>query len=165
MARWMTLLGLAAALLAGWGVYLFFSSDPVERSASLILFPDDQQIITAGEIIYKENCAACHGANLEGQVEDWRSPGPDGLMPAPPHDENGHTWHHAEEVLFAITKLGVAKAAGLSDYQSNMPAYEGVLTDAEIIAVLSFIKSTWPEEMRKGHDEMSELYSMEGESG
>ena len=68
MARWMTLLGLAAALLAGWGVYLFFSSDPVERSASLILFPDDQQIITAGEIIYKENCAACHGADGTGNT-------------------------------------------------------------------------------------------------
>ena len=44
----------------------------------------------AGAQLYAENCASCHGANLEGQA-DWRSPGPDGRLPAPPHDETGHT--------------------------------------------------------------------------
>ena len=30
-----------------------------------------------GEIHYQENCASCHGANLEGQP-DWRSRLPNG---------------------------------------------------------------------------------------
>ena len=35
-----------------------------------------------------------------------------------------------------------------------MPAYEGILSDAEIVAVLSFIKSTWPDEIRQRHDDL-----------
>lgn len=82
-------------------------------------------------------------------------------MPAPPHDETGHTWHHPDEILFKITKLGIVKAANLKDYKSAMPAYENILSDAEIIAVLSYIKSTWPDEVRAGHDEMNARYAME----
>ena len=40
------------------------------------------------------------------------------------------------------------------DYASNMPIYDGVLSDEEIIAVISYIKSTWPEEIRARHTEM-----------
>ncbi len=161
MKKWMTLLGLVAALLAGWVLYLLSDIGQEERSAGLILAPDDQQVVAAGAALYRENCASCHGEKLEGQVEDWRAPGPDGLMPAPPHDETGHTWHHAETLLFEITKLGVGKAAGLKNYKSAMPAYDGILSDEEIIAVLSFIKSTWPDDIREQHDEISILFAME----
>ncbi len=40
------------------------------------------------------------------------------------------------------------------DYAPNMPVYEDTLTDDEIIAVLSYIKSTWPQDMRDRHDAM-----------
>ena len=40
-------------------------------------------------------------------------------------------------------------------YQSDMPGYDGVLTDQEIIAVLSYIKSRWPPDIRARHDEMN----------
>lgn len=161
MAKWMIPAVIFAALTAGLGFY-FLSPWQDSRSAKgLILKPDNVQVVAMGRQVYADNCAACHGANLEGQVEDWRSPGTDGMMPAPPHDETGHTWHHGEELLFAITKYGPAKAAGLEGYRSAMPAYDGILTDEAIIAVLSFIKSTWPEEIRKGHDQMSILQAME----
>ncbi len=90
---------------------------------------------------------ACHGAKLEGQP-NWRDRDASGRLPAPPHDPSGHTWHHPDEQLFALTKHGVAKVANLKDYQSNMPAYEGVLSDAEIVAVLSWIKAQWPAEIQ-----------------
>jgi len=126
-----------------------------------LLKPEDRRVLAAGETLYVANCASCHGVKLEGQVEDWRSPGPDGLMPAPPHDETGHTWHHTDQILFEITKYGIVAAANLKNYTSAMPVYEGVLTDAEIIAVLSYIKSTWPDEIRSGHDEMNTRYALE----
>jgi mono/diheme cytochrome c family protein len=44
-----------------------------------------------GRVVHVEHCAACHGAHLEGQP-DWQVRGPDGLLPAPPHDASGHTW-------------------------------------------------------------------------
>jgi mono/diheme cytochrome c family protein len=63
-------------------------------------------------------------------------------MPAPPHDESGHTWHHPDDMLFDITKHGIARYAP-PGYQSDMPAFGGVLSDDEIRAVLAFIKSHW----------------------
>ncbi len=118
-----------------------------------LLRPDDARIIAQGREIYRENCASCHGKNLEGQPE-WKTHGPDGKLPAPPHDDSGHTWHHADQLLFDLTKFGLKKFAG-EDYKSNMPAYETVLTDAEIIAALSFIKSRWSEGIRARHDRMN----------
>ena len=34
------------------------------------------------------------------------------------------------------------------DYESDMPAFEGILTEEQIGDVLSYIKSTWPERER-----------------
>ena len=139
-----------ALVVAVWAVQ--------EREAAaetVVLQPDDAPLVAMGEAVYAGNCASCHGASLEGQTPDWRMPGPDGRLPAPPHDETGHTWHHDGDKLFRLTKYGLAELLGPdSDYQSAMPAYEGVLTDEEILAVLSYIKSTWPADVRERHDTM-----------
>ena len=105
--------------------------------------PEDARGVALGQAIYGERCASCHGANLEGQP-DWRTRKPDGRLPAPPHDETGHTWHHPDEILFGITKLGVKPPLAPKGYQSDMPAFGETLTDDEIWAVLAFIKSRWP---------------------
>lgn len=99
-----------------------------------------------GRLIYIENCQACHGNKLQGQ-SNWQSRKADGRLPAPPHDETGHTWHHPDQVLFTLTKYGPSVMAG-QGYESDMPAYDGVLSDAEIEQVLDYIKSTWPEDIR-----------------
>jgi len=114
----------------------------------------EPEAVALGAEIYGDHCAACHGADLEGQVPDWRSPGPDGRLPAPPHDASGHTWHHADLLLFRITKYGTEALIG-GDYRSNMIGFGDVLSDAEIIAVLAYIKSTWPEEVRAAHDRIN----------
>ena len=76
-------------------------------------------------------------------------------MPAPPHNERGHTWHHTDHLLFDLTKYGVEKIVKMENYKSNMPAYESVLSDDEIIAVLSYIKSTWPQDIQARHDQLN----------
>jgi mono/diheme cytochrome c family protein len=119
-----------------------------------VLRPDDPQVVNMGARIYTQHCAACHGTRGEGQP-DWRERGPDGLMRAPPHDESGHTWHHPDAQLVAITKHGLAKLIRQPDYQTHMPVYDGVLSDPEIIAVLSWIKAQWPKEIRARHDELN----------
>lgn len=138
---------IAAAVFAVWQLQK-------PATAAALLLPDDSVIVKEGAAIYAQQCAACHGVDLEGQP-NWRQMDENGRLPAPPHDETGHTWHHSDALLFAITKFGTAKAAGLEDYESDMPAYEGVLTDAEIVAVLSFIKSRWPSEVRERHDALT----------
>lgn len=74
-------------------------------------------------------------------------------MPAPPHDESGHTWHHADRDLFTITKHGLG--AIVPGYESDMPAFAEVLSDADIKAVLAFIKTSWPERERDFQAEVS----------
>jgi mono/diheme cytochrome c family protein len=118
------------------------------------LQPGDTAVVALGKKVYDAQCAACHGAQLQGQP-NWRERDASGRLPAPPHDATGHTWHHPDEVLFRITKLGVARAANLKDYVSTMPPYEGVLSDAEIVAVLSYIKARWPADIRRKHDELN----------
>lgn len=118
------------------------------------LQPGDAKVVAQGQSIYQTHCAACHGAKLEGQP-NWRERDAKGLLPAPPHDASGHTWHHPDDVLVRITKLGVAKAANLKDYASAMPAYERVLSDQEIVAVLSWIKAQWPAPIRDKHDQIN----------
>ena len=106
----------------------------------------DRDII-AGERLYQQQCASCHGANLEGQP-NWQSPNDDGVLPAPPHDASGHTWHHDNALLFEYTKLGGRGALavrGIADFNSGMPAFNGVITDDEIWDILAYIRSIWPE--------------------
>jgi len=108
-------------------------------------------VIAEGQVIYEENCAACHGAQLEGEP-NWRERDAEGYLPAPPHDPSGHTWHHPDAQLFMITKFGTEAMVG-NGYQSRMGAYEDVLSDEEIVKVLAFIKSTWPDQIVEMHNE------------
>jgi mono/diheme cytochrome c family protein len=106
--------------------------------------PSDATQVALGRMAYAQHCASCHGAKLEGQP-NWRDRLPNGRMPAPPHDETGHTWHHPDGVLFGITKEGLVPGRyAPKGYQSDMPGFGGVLSDDEIWAVLAYLKSTWP---------------------
>jgi mono/diheme cytochrome c family protein len=75
-------------------------------------------------------------------------------MPAPPHDDTGHTWHHPDEVLFGITKHGLVPPYAPPGYDSDMPGFAGKLSDSEIRAVLAYIASHWSSEVRKHRAEM-----------
>ncbi|WP_119304639.1 c-type cytochrome [Dongia deserti] len=108
--------------------------------------PNDAQQVSAGEVVYRAHCASCHGVNLEGQP-DWRNRLPNGRLPAPPHDASGHTWHHPDDVLLQIVRDGPAFYASLG-VQTDMPAFGNVLSEEEIAAVMTYIKSTWPPEIQ-----------------
>lgn len=112
----------------------------------------DPTMVSEGRAIYATYCAGCHGANLEGQP-NWQQRLPNGMMPAPPHDATGHTWHHADDLLFLITKEG---GVGPPGYVSGMPGFGGQLSDAEIWEVLAYIKSTWPPEIQAMQQEITQ---------
>jgi mono/diheme cytochrome c family protein len=137
---------MAALLAVGAGALALAPGLRSTHPEGTPLLPLDPAEIALGERVYAEACASCHGATLEGQP-NWQARNADGKLPAPPHDETGHSWHHPDAQLFAITKFGLAPIAG-PDYATDMPAFEGQLTDAEILAVLAYIKSRWPEKIR-----------------
>lgn len=145
-SRWGLLVSCYALLLAGCG------ESPAPGGVRIA--SDDPGVLARGQAVYAQHCAACHGARLEGQPR-WRERDATGRLPAPPHDASGHTWHHPDQVLFDITKHGVAEAANLQGYESAMPAYANVLADADIVAVLAWIRSQWPDEIRRQQEEVN----------
>ena len=140
----------AVLLAIGVGYYWYVGSS----GGRVSLAYRDSAMVVLGAEVYAAHCAACHGASLEGQA-NWRERGADGRLPAPPHDETGHTWHHGDQQLFELTKYGPAALVG-GDYKSDMPAYDGLLSDREILASLAFIKSTWPASIQQRHDEINQ---------
>ena len=119
---------------------------------------NDAEQLALGQEAYTEACASCHGANLEGQP-NWKVRQANGRLPAPPHDDTGHTWHHPDQMLFEITKLGV-EALGPEGYESDMPGFADTLSDEQIRAVLAYIESTWPPEVRAQQERRTERYQV-----
>ena len=103
----------------------------------------DAERVSRGASLYAENCASCHGANLEG-APNWKQTLADGSFPPPPHDSSGHTWHHSDALLLSIMAKG-----GDPAYNSRMPAFEDKLTQEERSAILEFFKSRWGKDERE----------------
>ncbi|NOZ55021.1 MAG: cytochrome c [Gammaproteobacteria bacterium] len=126
-------------------VFQSYSNEVTAAQPDMPANPANTTQVQQGKKIYGRFCALCHGRNLEGQA-NWRIRKPDGKLPAPPHDETGHTWHHPDQVLFDITKFGLVPPNAPENYQTDMPAWKETLSDADIWAVLAYIKSRWPPE-------------------
>ncbi len=133
------------------GIYLSIGKPTAE--ATLSADPSNAELVALGRQVYASQCAACHGANLEGQP-NWRSRKANGRLPAPPHDASGHTWHHDDVSLFNLTKFGLSAVVG-QPVQTDMPVYEGVLSDEQIWAVLAYIKSRWPGKIQQRQSDMN----------
>jgi len=149
MNRLSCAVGFASVLAVSIGGYLW--SDLAD--ANRIPYTSVRDI-AEGERVYLQHCASCHGVDLRGEPT-WQRRDVNGLLPAPPHDSSGHTWHHDDQMLFEFVKYGPQRFAG-ADYQSKMPAYAEVLPDRAIWAVLAYIKSTWPDEIIRRHNRFSE---------
>lgn len=138
-------IGLVVAAVAAGAVWWWQGRSRIDAS--------DMAAVERGRVVYAKSCAECHGQDLQGEA-DWRVRKPNGELPAPPHDSSGHTWHHDDEYLFAVTKHGLARFAP-PDYKSAMPSFVGTLSDADIRAALAYIKSTWPEEIRQRQEALN----------
>lgn len=99
----------------------------------------------SGAALYATNCASCHGEPGVSRP----------ILPnTPPHDGSGHTWHHPDRLLFGwVLDRGPLAV--------TMPAFRGVLDEEEVIAILAYIKSTWPEDIRQFQREGSEQYELQ----
>jgi len=148
----------AAALAVGLGALIWWDAQVRTAQHSAVPDLDAAERVTAGRPIYDLHCAACHGVRLEGQ-SDWRDRLPSGRLPAPPHDDSGHTWHHPLEVLFAITKHGLVPPYAPQGYQSDMPAFADRLSDEDIWNVLAYIRSRWSDRVRSTHDELQRRHA------
>jgi len=123
---------------------LYFSSN--WGSAEARVDQSDPQVIATGKVAYEQFCSSCHGIDLKGQP-NWKTTKADGILPAPPHDKSGHTWHHSDEILFNYIKGG-GESLGIKDFKSGMPPFKSMMNDTKIWSTLAYIKSRWPEKNR-----------------
>lgn len=142
-------LAIAAMILLTFGVSL-----PGFERDTLALGWSGTSEAELGANVYRTNCAACHGPSGEGQP-NWQQRGPNGVLPAPPHDSTGHTWHHADGLLYRIIRDGGAQFAGPTT-PSGMPAFGELLSDEETRAVIVHLKSRWGDEERAFQSQVSE---------
>jgi len=98
-----------------------------QGSRSDPILPATGETYAQGKAVYDSTCAACHGANGEGGVGAILNGSPE-----------SHSWHHLDAQLIRIVKEGIPG--------SEMPPHAEHLTDEEIIAVLSYIKTWWSDE-------------------
>ena len=99
-----------------------------------------------GPEIFATTCAVCHGAAGEGQP-NWRIAKEDGTLPPPPLNGDGHTWHHADGLLYRI----VSRGGAIPGYKSGMPAFGDQLSREEIVDVLTYVKSLWGDKSFQEH--------------
>lgn len=102
--------------------------------------------LAAGQKVYAVQCAACHGARGEGQ-SDWDRPNPSGDLPAPPHNQTGHTWKHSDAMLYRILSNGWRDPFNKS-HDLTMPGFGKVLSPAQRRDVLNYLKTMWTPEQR-----------------
>jgi mono/diheme cytochrome c family protein len=112
--------------------------------------------IAEGQALYETYCASCHGVEGEGQP-NWKTPNQQGVLPAPPHDNSGHTWHHADEQLLEL----IAGGSGLAN--SGMPAFGDSLNRSQIEAILAYIKTFWGKRERAYQAEVTQAWESQQE--
>ncbi len=107
---------------------------------------DDAKLVDRGAYVYSMECASCHGRRLEGQPL-WQLNDQFAGRRAPAQDASGHTWQHADDDLFYMTKHG-RFPSWPPRIHSYMPAFAENLTDRDTVAVIAYIKSNWPTGIR-----------------
>lgn len=114
--------------------------------------PPDEEEIQAGRQIYQAQCASCHGVRGEG-MPNWEEPNAQGELPAPPHEPSGHTWKHADGMLYRMIKDGWRDPFNKTR-RLTMPAFGQTLSPQQITAVIEYLKTLWtPEQRRFQRDE------------
>lgn len=101
--------------------------------------PLSHERLEAGFALYRQHCASCHGAFLAGET-GWRAD----AHRAPALNETGHAFNHSDLDLFQRVVAGARAPGG----RISMPAFRGLLSDDEIVTVLSYIAAWWPEQER-----------------
>ncbi len=138
------LLGLAGlvCLFAAGALLLRQGTNPAQFR---IAAPASHAEREEGFALYRANCASCHGDFLGG-APGWQAD----ARSAPALNESGHAQNHSDADLFLRVSAGARSGGAVT-----MPAFRGVLSDREIVSVLAYVQSWWPQEVmqaRAGED-------------
>ena len=126
------------------GFYIYqqnsFPLDSLSRTPSQIE-------LSQGSELFAQNCSSCHGVEGVGQNPETPNGGmlDEGGYLAPALNGTGHAWHHPNSVLFKTIKHGSIAS------DSSMRAFSNRLSDKEIVMIIHYFKSLWPDLIREKH--------------
>jgi len=105
--------------------------------------------VPEGAELFMKHCASCHGEEANGQDPSQPAGGWDANenQLAPALDGTGHAWHHSPELLFNYVHDGSI------DRTSPMPSFAQALGDNQILAIISYFQSLWPDRTQKQYME------------
>jgi mono/diheme cytochrome c family protein len=109
--------------------------------------PLNPKEVEAGRIVYQRSCVSCHGVRGQGEA-NWETPNAQGELPSPPHDAEGHTWKHSDEMLYRMVAEGWRDPFNKTQ-RLTMPAFKDQLSPHEIRDVVTYLKSLWTPEQRQ----------------
>ena len=130
------------------GVYIYqqnsFPLDSLSRTPSQIE-------LSQGSKLFTQNCSSCHGVEGVGQNPESPNGGmlDGGGYLAPALNGTGHAWHHPNSVLFKTIKHGSIAS------DSSMRAFSNRLSDKEIVMIIHYFKSLWPDPIREKHSNLN----------
>ncbi len=114
-------------------IYFMLNQQPLYNNE------DVPENIETGRVLYASNCLSCHGDQQAGLT----------FGKAPPHNGNGHTWHHSDAELIQWI---------LEGRPINMPAFKDTLSREDAEAVLAYIKSWWTPNQKATQADISRRY-------
>jgi len=99
-----------------------------------------EAVVEIGNRLFQQHCAVCHGSEAEGTAE-WKKPDANGQYPPPPLNGTAHAWHHSIQQLSRQIHDGGIRLGGA------MPPFGDRLTEPEILAVIAYFQSKWPDDL------------------
>jgi len=110
--------------------------------------------VSRGREVFVQHCASCHGSDAQG-APDWQQPDARGDLPAPPHDDTGHTWRHSDAQLSEIIRGGLRDQFNKTPELTMPPFPTDQLSDQQIGDVIAYFKSLWSPEHRQFQEEQN----------
>ncbi|MCC7165662.1 MAG: copper resistance protein CopC [Anaerolineae bacterium] len=118
----LTILGIgAASVLLGVGLFIDAVNGTINANASA---PTNLARATPGQLVYQENCLACHGEKARGDGPGGQS------LPVKPFDLTTHFFQHDEQYHFQTILNG----------RGYMPAFGPRLTQDQIVDVVAYVR-------------------------
>jgi len=99
--------------------------------------PLDKDVRAHGEVLYKDHCAACHGAGGEGGA------GPGGIVYVPLAGNRKVLLSTPANFIHIVVNGGFAPTTAGNPRPYGMPPFGAVLKDEEIAVLASYVRSAW----------------------
>lgn len=134
--KWLIGITVIIGIAVGAGlIFIWLNQPSTTQGIEANLSP----VIETGRVLYAANCLSCHGDRQAKPA----------FGQAPPHNGDGHTWHHSDAELIQWI---------LEGRPFNMPAFGDTLSREDAEAILAYIKTWWTPQQRATQADISRRY-------